>query len=152
MLKSNNNKSKSPSLVQSLLLNTLARALLLAPLLSFSVQAFQANQLTPLINKIESKVIDWRRHFHANPELSNREFETAKTIAKHLKTLGLEVQTGVAHTGVVAILKGGLPGKVVALRADIDALPVTETVKLPFSSKGYSYGNINGRRGSLVAS
>lgn len=99
------------------------------------LQARETNQLTPLINKVESKVIDWRRHFHAHPELSNREFETAKVIAKHLKSLGIEVQTGVAHTGVVGILKGGLPGKVVALRADMDGLPVTETVDLPFASK-----------------
>jgi amidohydrolase len=93
------------------------------------------NKLTLLINKVESKVIDWRRHFHENPELSNREFKTAEVIAKHLRALGMEVQTGVAHTGVVGILKGGLPGKVVALRADIDGLPVTETVDLPFASK-----------------
>ena len=100
-----------------------------------SAPASENNQLTPLINKIESKVIDWRRHFHQHPELSNREFETAKVIAKHLKQLGMEVQTGVAHTGVVGILKGGLPGKVVALRADMDGLPVTESVDLPFASK-----------------
>lgn len=87
------------------------------------------------INNIESKVIEWRRDFHENPELSNREFKTAEKIAKHLKSLGLEVQTGVAKTGVVAILKGDSPGKVVALRADIDALPVTERNELPFKSK-----------------
>ena len=84
---------------------------------------------------IEKKVIEWRRHFHQNPELSNREFKTAETIAKHLKDLGLEVKTGVAHTGVVAILKGNNPGKVIALRADIDALPVTERNDLPFKSQ-----------------
>ncbi|MDD7887670.1 amidohydrolase [Flavivirga sp. 57AJ16] len=84
---------------------------------------------------IESKVIAWRRHFHKNPELSNREFKTAETIAKHLRSLGLKVQTGVAHTGVVAILKGNMPGKVVALRADIDGLPVTERNDLPFKSE-----------------
>jgi len=93
------------------------------------------NNLQSLINKVESKVIKWRRHFHEHPELSNREFNTAKVIAKHLRSLGMDVQTGIAHTGVVAILKGGLPGKVVALRADIDALPVIETSKLPFASK-----------------
>lgn len=86
------------------------------------------------INAIESKVIEWRRDFHKNPELSNREFVTAKKIAKHLKSLGIEVQEGVAHTGVVGILKGDLPGKVVALRADIDALPVTERTDVPFKS------------------
>ena len=99
-------------------------------------QPLQANNnLQPLINKVESKVIEWRRHFHQHPELSNREFNTAKTIAKHLRSLGMEVQTGIAHTGVVAILRGGLPGKTVALRADIDGLPVIETSNLPFASK-----------------
>ena len=83
---------------------------------------------------IEKKVIDWRRHFHQNPELSNREFKTAEVIAAHLKSLGLEVQTGVAHTGVVGILKGKHPGKVLALRADIDALPVEERNDLTFKS------------------
>ncbi|MGB3145804.1 MAG: amidohydrolase, partial [Maribacter sp.] len=83
---------------------------------------------------IEEKVIEWRRYFHENPELSNREFETAKKIAAHLESLGIEVQTGVAHTGVVGILKGNKPGKVVALRADMDALPVTERNDLPFKS------------------
>lgn len=83
---------------------------------------------------IEKKVIEWRRHFHQNPELSNQEFKTAEKIAKHLRDLGLEVQTGIAITGVVGILKGDSPGKVVALRADIDALPVTEKNDLPFKS------------------
>ncbi len=83
---------------------------------------------------IEGKVIEWRRDIHQNPELGNREFKTAEKIAKHLKSLGIEVQTGVAHTGVVGLLKGDLPGKVVALRADIDALPVTERNDLPFKS------------------
>ncbi len=85
--------------------------------------------------QIEQKVIQWRRHFHQYPELSNREFKTAEKITEHLKALGLEVQTGVAHTGVVAILKGAKPGPVIALRADIDALPVTERNSLPFASK-----------------
>ncbi len=93
------------------------------------------SQIDKLADQIESKVIDWRRHFHQNPELSNREFKTAEKIAAHLKSLGLEVTTGVAKTGVVALLKGGKPGPVVALRADMDALPVTERVDLPFTSK-----------------
>lgn len=84
---------------------------------------------------VESKVIEWRRHFHEHPELSNREFKTAEKIAEHLRSLGIEVQTGVAKTGVVGLLKGNHPGKVVALRADIDALPVTERNDLPFRSK-----------------
>lgn len=83
---------------------------------------------------IEGKVIAWRRDIHQNPELSNREFKTAEKIAKHLKSLGIEVQTEVAHTGVVGILKGKNSGKVIALRADIDALPVTERNNLPFKS------------------
>ncbi len=85
-------------------------------------------------NAIESKVINWRREIHQNPELSNREFNTAEKIAKHLTSLGIEVQTGVAHTGVVGILKGKKAGKVIALRADIDALPVFERNDLPFKS------------------
>lgn len=84
---------------------------------------------------IEEKVIEWRRHVHQYPELSNREFETAKYIAAHLGELGLEVHTGIAHTGVVGVLRGGQAGGVVALRADIDALPVTERADIPFASK-----------------
>ena len=85
---------------------------------------------------IEAKVIAWRRDLHANPELGNREFRTAGIVAEHLRVLGFdEVRTGVAHTGVVGVLKGALPGPVVALRADMDGLPVTEQVDLPFASK-----------------
>ncbi|HBF46127.1 MAG TPA: amidohydrolase [Shewanella frigidimarina] len=88
-----------------------------------------------LTAQVESKVIAWRRDLHQHPELSNREFRTSKVIEKHLKSLGLEVQTGIAHTGVVAILTGGKPGPLIGLRADMDALPVTEVVDLPFASK-----------------
>ncbi|WP_241077793.1 amidohydrolase [Flavimarina sp. Hel_I_48] len=84
---------------------------------------------------IEDQVIEWRRDIHEHPELSNRETETAEKIAKHLKSLGIKVETGVAKTGVVGVLKGDNPGKVVALRADIDALPVTERNDLPFKSE-----------------
>ena len=87
------------------------------------------------IAAVEEKVIEWRRNFHEHPELSNREFETAEKIAKHLKNLGFEVETEIAKTGVVALLKGDHPGKVVALRADIDALPATERNDLPFKSE-----------------
>ena len=80
------------------------------------------------------KVIEWRRYLHQHPELSNREFKTAEYVAKHLRTLGYEVQTGIAKTGVVALLKGGKPGPVIALRADMDALPVPERVDIPFAS------------------
>lgn len=86
-------------------------------------------------NEIEPRMIEWRRNFHQNPELSNREFKTAAQVAEHLKALGIEIQTGVAHTGVVGILKGGKQGPVIALRADMDALPVTERNSLPFASK-----------------
>lgn len=104
-------------------------------LFTIGSQAQMKPDLDSQINDIESKVIEWRRDFHENPELSNREFKTAEKIAKHLKSLGLDVQTGVAKTGVVGVLKGNNPGKVVALRADIDALPVTERNDLPFKSK-----------------
>ncbi len=103
-------------------------------LISLAINA-QTNNTSNLIDNIEPKVIEWRRDFHQNPELSNREFETSKKIAAHLKSLGMEVQTGIAHTGVVGILKGSKPGPIVALRADIDGLPVTERVALPFASK-----------------
>ncbi len=85
--------------------------------------------------KVESDVIRWRRDFHQNPELGNRETRTAKIVAEHLRSLGMEVREGVAHTGVVGVLKGGKPGPVVALRADMDALPVREEVDVPFASK-----------------
>ncbi len=86
-------------------------------------------------SKVEPRVIAWRRDFHEHPELGNRETRTAGIIAKHLQDLGMEVQTGVGVTGVVGILKGGKPGPVVALRADMDGLPVTERVPVPFASK-----------------
>ena len=117
-------------------------------LIAFSFLFAQApdrinKKIDKMADRLEKKVINWRRDFHQNPELSNREFKTAEKVAKHLKSLGIEVQTGVAHTGVVGILKGGKPGKVVALRADMDALPVKEKVNLPFASKakGIYQGN-----------
>ena len=85
------------------------------------------------IESLFDEVVDRRRHFHTNPELSNREFETAAYIAEFLRGLGMDVQTGVAHTGVVGVLKGGRPGPVVGLRADMDALPVPSRADLPFS-------------------
>ncbi|HVT43057.1 MAG TPA: amidohydrolase [Thermoanaerobaculia bacterium] len=84
---------------------------------------------------VDDKVIAWRRDIHQHPELGNRELRTAKLVADHLRRLGIEVTTGVAHTGVVGILEGSRRGRVVALRADMDALPVTEEVDLPFASK-----------------
>ncbi|WP_192823375.1 amidohydrolase [Rufibacter sp. LB8] len=121
--------------LQKLLQIIFALALINFPALA-QAQDLQA-QIAQLADKIEPKVIQWRRELHQNPELGNFEVKTAEKIAKHLKALGLDVQTGVARTGVVAILKGGKPGPVVALRADMDALPVTEnnTHNLPFTSK-----------------
>lgn len=99
-----------------------------------------ASTLAPRIDAavaaIEAQLVAWRRDLHAHPELGNREFRTAALVADHLRGLGFdEVTTGVAHTGVVGLLKGRLPGPVVALRADMDGLPVTEAVDLPFASK-----------------
>jgi len=111
--------------------------LVLSLLLGYSAfgQKIKESTVVKKATAIEEKVIQWRRHFHENPELGNREFKTAEKIAAHLKSLGIEVQTGIAYTGVVGILKGGKPGPVVGLRADIDALPVTERVDIPFASK-----------------
>lgn len=94
----------------------------------------QYEEIDEQTDKIFDQVVDWRRHFHKNPELSNREEETAKYIAGYLRDLGIKVETGVAHTGVVGILKGGREGPVVGLRADIDALPVKERADVPFKS------------------
>ncbi len=94
------------------------------------------------VQAVMPDVVAWRRDFHEHPELGNREFRTAGIIAAHLRELGMEVQTEVAHTGVIGILRGG-DGPVVALRADMDALPVTELVDLPFASK--AVGEYQGR-------
>lgn len=104
-------------------------------LLLFSSLSKANTSVDTLADNIEPEVIKWRHHFHQHPELSNREFETAKYIEKYLRSLGLEVQTGVASTGVVAILDSGKPGPVVALRADMDALPVPEENNLPWRSQ-----------------
>lgn len=89
-----------------------------------------------LVKSVTPRVVEWRRYIHENPELSNREVKTGQFIAEKLRSFGnIEVKSGVAKTGVVGILKGGKPGPVVALRADIDALPVTERVNIPFASK-----------------
>ncbi|UXE65843.1 MAG: amidohydrolase [Chryseotalea sp. WA131a] len=116
------------------------RQLLLPVLYLICIQAFsQANpklltKLDQQAKEMEAKVIEWRRHFHQNPELSNREFKTGAKIAEHLKSLGLEVKYPVAKTGAVGILRTGKPGPVLALRADIDGLPVVERNSLPFAS------------------
>ncbi len=106
--------------------------------LCLAVSSASAQTIQQLIDQkakaLLPKVIEWRRHLHQNPELGNREFKTMAYIAEHLKKLGFEVKTGVAKTGVVALLKGGKPGPVVALRADIDALPIAERVNIPYKS------------------
>ena len=112
-------------------------AILLLVLLSASAQVSPAlwTKLEKQAQDLEPKIIEWRRYFHQNPELSNRETKTGARIAEQLKALGLEVQYPIARTGVVALLKGAKPGQVIALRADIDALPVTERNSLAFASK-----------------
>src|SRR6266446_2770473 len=99
----------------------------------------QASRLDAEVDRraaeVQGKVVAWRRDIHEHPELSNRETRTADLVAQHLRSLGLEVRTGVAHAGVIGVLRGGKPGPVVALRADMDALPVTEEVDVPFASK-----------------
>jgi amidohydrolase len=99
-----------------------------------AVAAVDRAKVDELSASIEPKVIAWRRDIHEHPELSNRETRTAKLVAEQLKRIGLEVQTGIAHTGVVGFLKGGRPGPTVAIRADMDALPVTEKTDVPFKS------------------
>lgn len=116
-----------------------AYALLLAGAVGpSSLAAQRASALDAEIDRraplLEAKAIAWRRDIHQHPELSNREVRTAKLVADHLRSLGIEVRTGVAKTGVVGVLRGGRPGPVVALRADMDALPVAEEVDLPFKS------------------
>ncbi len=118
---------------------SIKRSILIIILFSSSLSIAQTPQsmvetIMKASDSVEPQVIEWRRHFHQNPELSNREFQTGKTIAQHLSEMGFEVQSEVALTGVVALLKGGKPGPVVALRADIDGLPVIERVDLPFKS------------------
>src|ERR1700712_1488182 len=116
------------------------RIILLFILAAFSATGISQNTLLRNhvnleADKIEQKVIAWRRDIHEHPELGNQEIRTAALIAKHLESLGMEVKTGVAHTGVTGILKGDKPGPVVALRADMDGLPVTERTAVPFASK-----------------
>ena len=111
---------------------------LLLPLLLIATTTVGQSKLRPSIDQkaqgVEAKVIEWRRDFHQHPELGNQEVRTAKIVADHLRSLGMEVTENVAVTGVVGVLRGGKPGPMVALRADMDALPVTERVDLPFKS------------------
>ncbi len=108
----------------------------------------QSGEIAAATAKILPQVIQWRRHIHQHPELSNREFNTSKLVAEQLRSLGFEVRTGIAKTGVVGILKGGQPGPVVALRADMDALPVSERVEVPF--KSVEKAEYNGQRGGVM--
>ncbi len=114
------------------------KIIFLSAIFCFISKAYSQSYLKPKIikeaEKIENKMIDWRRDFHAHPELANNEFRTAKIVAQHLKILGITVQENVAVTGVVGLLKGAKPGPVIALRADMDALPVTERNNLAFKS------------------
>ncbi len=98
-------------------------------------QAAQRPEVAAAARQVQQKVVDWRRDFHQNPELSNRETRTAAKVAEHLRALGLEPRTDIAHHGVTAVIQGGRPGPKIALRADMDALPVTEQTGLPFASK-----------------
>lgn len=114
--------------------------------LSFSLPGHAKPQTTLInqkVDEVEAQVIQWRHHFHEFPELSNREFKTAAYIEQYLSSLGLQVQTGIAKTGVVGLLDTGKPGPVVALRADMDALPIEESSDLPF--KSVQRGKFNGK-------
>jgi amidohydrolase len=123
------------SRVKVFLLTMSALAAWLCSANAVAAQALRA-EASEKAEAVAPRVISWRRDIHQHPELSNREFRTAKLVAAHLRALGFdEVRTGVAHTGVIGILKGGKPGGSVALRADMDALPVAEEVDLPFASK-----------------
>jgi len=98
-------------------------------------QADLASEIDRRAAELEQRVVTWRRDIHQHPELSNREFRTARLVAEQLEELGIEVRRGIAHTGVVGVLRGGRPGPAVAMRADMDALPVTEEVDVPFASR-----------------
>jgi len=116
--------------------NALFPAIVLFPFFSVvSAQTDLSAAIDAAANKIEPQTIAWRRDFHAHPELGNREFRTSKIIADYLRSLGIEVKEGVGKTGVVGILNGSLPGPVIGLRADMDALPLVERTPVPFASK-----------------
>ncbi|OEZ00146.1 MULTISPECIES: M20 family metallopeptidase [Stenotrophomonas] len=119
-------------------LSLLLSALLLAsPALAAAAPA-ERPEVTAAAARLQAQVVEWRRDFHQHPELSNREERTAAKVAEQLRAMGLKPKTGIAHHGVVAIIKGGKPGPRIALRADMDALPVTEQTGLPFASKATS--------------
>ena len=131
----------------STILSTLRKSILIVTtLIPAVIGSAQVSELKANVDKLaagmETRVVEWRHHLHQYPELSNREFKTSAYVAAHLRSLGLEVRTEIAHTGVIAVLKGGKPGPVVALRADMDGLPVKERVILPYASK--EKGEYNG--------
>ncbi|HEY5972253.1 MAG TPA: M20 family metallopeptidase [Pseudoxanthomonas sp.] len=117
--------------------NRIAARLLFSLLMLSSAMSAQAQNATTTdaLQRLQPQIVEWRRDIHAHPELGNHEVRTAKLVADHLRALGLEPRTGIATTGLVAILKGGKPGPRIAIRADMDALPVTEQTDLPFASK-----------------
>jgi amidohydrolase len=116
-------------------MRTLLSILILFSLASPIFAIDMSSEIDSATAKVMPQVIEWRRHIHQNPELSNREFKTSKFVEEHLRQFGLEVRTGIAKTGVIGILKGAQPGPTIGLRADMDALPVTERNSLPFASK-----------------
>lgn len=118
--------------------STLTLFLLINTLCLAGQPQIQKEKIEKMITAVNDNVINWRRHLHQFPELSNREYNTSAYIASHLKSLGLKVDTQIAYTGVVAVLESGKPGPTIGLRADMDALPVRERVNLPFSSKAES--------------
>lgn len=124
---------------------TLMAGLLLTVPLWFSplTKASEQKSVHSISEQLEQQVITWRRDIHQHPELSNREFRTAALVAEHLRSLDMEVQTEIAHTGVVGFLRGGKPGPTIALRADMDALPVKELTDVPFASQ--AMGEYRGR-------
>ena len=130
---------RGPLIIYSLSISTMKLTHTFYLLFLSLIVTAQSADLSQIIDSkaetIESKVIEWRRHLHQYPELSNREYKTADFVAKHLRSLGLQVETGIAYTGVIGLLDTGKPGPTVALRADMDALPVRERVNIPFASK-----------------
>jgi len=122
-------KSTSP-----LLLLALLATVPVSSVLAQDAASAQRPEVAAAAQKLRQQVIDWRRDFHAHPELSNREERTSAKVAEHLRALGLQPKTGIAHHGVSVVIQGGKPGPRIALRADMDALPVTEQTGLPFAS------------------
>ena len=129
----------------------LAAGLVAAPGASLAVTSSPAPDDAAVAGRVAQempRVIAWRRDFHEHPELSNREVRTSGIVAAHLRKLGLEVRTGIAKTGVVGVLEGARPGPTIALRADMDALPVTEQTDVPFRSRVTTTSSPRARKAS----